>query len=48
MQDIGVEVRDFLTAYNREFDTFKILSLNAPVRGRDGITYLDLLEAQDD
>ncbi len=44
IKDIAREARSFLTAYNREFDTFKTLSLDAPVRGHDRGTYMDLLE----
>ncbi len=39
-------VRKHLTAYNREYDTFKTLSLDAKIPGMDGMTYLDRLSAE--
>jgi hypothetical protein len=46
--DIENEVADFMRSYNREYDTFKTLSLDAPVPGMDGMTYRDKLSAGTD
>lgn len=43
IENIGQEARKYLAAYNREFDHFKTASLDTPVNGRDGTTFLDLL-----
>jgi hypothetical protein len=40
---IEKEVANFMRTYNREYDTIKTLSLDAPIRGMDGMTYLDRL-----
>lgn len=42
-KDIGKRAGEFLRAYNRENDTFKTLSLDAPIGGTD--LRRDLLEA---
>jgi hypothetical protein len=44
IENIGKEAKAFLASYNREFDYFKTASLDEPINGRDGRTYLDLLE----
>ncbi len=43
VENIDKEAGKFLRAYNREFDQFKTVSLDAPVPGADGVTYLDRL-----
>ncbi|HEV7245667.1 MAG TPA: hypothetical protein VGN93_01605 [Shinella sp.] len=43
IENIGKEAAAYLRAYNREFDNFKTASLDAPVNGRDGTTFLDML-----
>jgi len=43
VENIDKEAAKFLKAYNREFDQFKTVSLDAPVPGCDGMTYLDRL-----
>jgi hypothetical protein len=37
-------MKDYLGRYNREYDTFKTLSLDAPMGGTD-LRRIDLLEA---
>jgi len=44
IENIGKEAKAFIASYNREFDYFKTASLDEPINGRDGRTYLDLLE----
>jgi hypothetical protein len=43
-KDLGKRAGEFLRAYNREYDTFKTLSLDAPMGGTD-LRRIDLLEA---
>ncbi|UDF29953.1 UNVERIFIED_ORG: hypothetical protein LHK14_01140 [Roseateles sp. XES5] len=43
IEDIEKDAKRFLAAYNREFDHFKTTSLDEPINGQDGRTYLDLL-----
>lgn len=43
IENIGKEASNYLRAYNRDFDNFKTASLDAPVNGHDGTTFLDLL-----
>lgn len=43
--DVNKEARIFIRAHYREFDTYKTVSLDAPVWGREGTTYLDLLSS---
>lgn len=43
IKNIDKEVKKFLTSYNREYDTFKTKSLDAPIAGTDGMTMLDTL-----
>jgi hypothetical protein len=45
VDNIEKEVAGFMRSYNREYDTFKTVSLDAPVPGRDGETYMDRLPA---
>jgi len=47
VENIPKEAAKFLSAYNREYDHFKTISLDAPVRGSDGFTLLDRLSDQD-
>jgi hypothetical protein len=43
IENIEKEAKSFLTAYNRQFDHFKTASLDEPINGQDGRTYLDML-----
>ncbi|AYD02049.1 hypothetical protein [Neorhizobium sp. NCHU2750] len=43
VENIDKEAAQFLRAYNREFDQFKTISLEALVPGADGMTYMDRL-----
>ena len=43
VENISKEASKFLRAYNREFDHFKTISLDAPLAGCDGLTLLDRL-----
>lgn len=43
IENIEKEAKSFLGAHNREFDHFKTASLDEPINGQDGRTYLDLL-----
>ncbi|MER8464151.1 hypothetical protein [Mesorhizobium sp. M1396] len=43
-KDLGKRAGEFLRAYNREYDSFKTLSLDAPMGGTD-LRRIDLLEA---
>jgi hypothetical protein len=43
VKNIEKEVASFLRSYNREYDTFKTVSLDAPIPGADGMTYMDRL-----
>ncbi len=43
VENVGKEAAGFLRAYNREFDQFKTISLDAPLAGYDGVTLLDKL-----
>jgi len=43
IDNVAKEAKKFLTAYNREYDTFKTKSLDAPIAGTDGMTMLDTL-----
>jgi len=45
VKDIEKEVASFMRSYNREYDTFKTVSLDTPIPGMDGMTYLDKLAA---
>lgn len=45
IENIGKEVRRFVTEYNRVHDTYKTLSLDAVIPGTEGMTYLDQLVA---
>ncbi|MCA0000987.1 MULTISPECIES: hypothetical protein [unclassified Mesorhizobium] len=44
LQHVGSRMKDYLGRYNREYDTFKTLSLDAPMGGTD-LRRIDLLEA---
>ena len=44
LQHVGARMKDYITGYNREYDTFKTLSLDAPMGGTD-LRRIDLLEA---
>lgn len=43
VENIGKEAKKFVSAYNREYDHFKTISLDAPLAGYDGMTLLDRL-----
>lgn len=43
IENIGKEAKKFVTAYNREYDHFKTMSLDAPINGCEGITFIDRL-----
>ncbi|MBW9053485.1 hypothetical protein [Rhizobium mesosinicum] len=43
VENIGKEASKFVSAYNREYDSFKTVSLDAPLAGYDGLTLLDRL-----
>jgi hypothetical protein len=43
VENIPKEAAMFLRAHNREYDTFKTISLDAPLAGYDGLTLLDRL-----
>lgn len=42
--ELSTCVKPFVTAHNRMYDHFKTLSLDAPIPGMDGMTYMDRLE----
>ncbi|TPJ52690.1 hypothetical protein [Mesorhizobium sp. B2-6-4] len=44
LENVGARVKDYVTGYNREYDTIKTLSLDAPMGGTD-LRRIDLLEA---
>ncbi|QKD03496.1 hypothetical protein EB235_20005 [Mesorhizobium loti R88b] len=44
LDHVGARMKDYVTGYNREYDTFKTLSLDAPMGGTD-LRRIDLLEA---
>lgn len=44
LEHVGARMKDYVTGYNREYDTFKTLSLDAPMGGTD-LRRIDLLEA---
>lgn len=39
-------VKQCVTAYNRQFDHFKNVSIDAPIAGTDGLTRADLLDSE--
>ncbi len=43
VENVGKEASKFVRAYNREYDQFKTVSLDAPLAGYDGLTLLDRL-----
>jgi hypothetical protein len=43
IENICKEASSYLRAYNRDFDTFKTTSLDAPLNGQDGTTFIDML-----
>ncbi|WP_132657265.1 hypothetical protein [Rhizobium sp. BK418] len=43
VENITKEAKKFVSAYNREYDHFKTISLDAPLAGHDGLTLLDKL-----
>ncbi|WP_312222544.1 hypothetical protein [Rhizobium rhizoryzae] len=43
VENIDKEAAKFLRSYNREFDQFKTVSLDAPLAGTDGLTLMDSL-----
>lgn len=47
LENVGREVRAYIAAHYREYDTYKTLSLDAPIAGTNGATYLDLLKDRD-
>jgi hypothetical protein len=44
LENVGTRIKDYLGRYNREYDGFKTLSLDAPMGGTD-LKRIDLLEA---
>ncbi|BCG88530.1 hypothetical protein MesoLj113c_46400 [Mesorhizobium sp. 113-3-9] len=44
LQNVAARVKDYLGRYNQQYDTFKTLSLDAPMGGTD-LRRIDLLEA---
>jgi hypothetical protein len=42
--NVGARVKDYLAGYNRQYDTFKTLSLDAPMGGTE-LRRIDLLVA---
>jgi hypothetical protein len=44
LEHVGARMKDYVTGYNREYDTYKTLSLDAPMGGTD-LRRIDLLEA---
>ncbi|WP_095199885.1 hypothetical protein [Mesorhizobium carmichaelinearum] len=45
LENVGIRMKDYVRGYNREYDTFKMLSLDAPMGGTDDLRRIDLLEA---
>lgn len=45
--NIEKEVGSFMRSYNREYDTFKTVSLDASVPGMEDTTYLDMLTSEE-
>lgn len=48
VEDVSKEAKLFLRAYNREYDTFKTVSLDAPLAGTEGLTLLDKLAGKEE
>lgn len=44
--ELAQTVKQCVTAYNRQFDHFKNLSIDAPIAGADGLTRADLLDSE--
>jgi hypothetical protein len=45
LEQIAKRVREFITAHHRAYETYVTRSLDAPIPGTDGLTYLDRLAA---
>jgi len=44
--DLAAWVKKSVTEYNRQFDHFKNVSIDAPIAGTDGLTRADLLDSE--
>ncbi|MBO1023287.1 hypothetical protein IPU75_01000 [Ochrobactrum sp. SD129] len=46
LDQLSEAVKQGVTAYNRQFDHFKNVSIDAPIAGTDGLTRADLLDSE--
>ncbi|KFH18596.1 hypothetical protein ELZ19_09725 [Brucella abortus] len=44
--ELAAWVKQAVTAYNRQYDHFKNISIDAPIAGTDGLTRADLLDSE--